>query len=174
VYFVSPTQIDVIAPPDSASGSVSVIVTNNGVPSSSANTQLQSVAPAFFAAGKYVVATHADGTLVGPANFLPGATPAAQGETIVIYGTGFGATKTLVDGLLVTTPVDLATPPAVTIGGASAVLAFAGLTAAGLDQINVTVPTGLVATGVMDVPVGAVSGASATQTGLLLTVQSGK
>jgi uncharacterized protein (TIGR03437 family) len=60
VYFVSPTQIDVIAAPDSTSGPVSVIVTNNGVPSTSENAQLQIVAPAFFSAGKYVIATHAD------------------------------------------------------------------------------------------------------------------
>jgi len=174
VYFVSPTQIDVIAAPDSASGPVSVVVTNNGVPSAAATAQLQSAAPAFFAVGKYVIATHADGSLVGPSNVLPGATPAAQGETIVIYGTGFGATKTAVDGLIVTSPVDVAAPPTVTIGSTPAVVKFAGLTGAGLDQINVTIPNGLVATGVMDVPVSAVSGPAATQTGLLLTVQSGK
>jgi uncharacterized protein (TIGR03118 family) len=174
VYFVSPTQIDVIASSDSTSGPVSVVVTNNGVPGAAATAQLQSVAPAFFAVGKYVIATHANGSLVGPSNFLPGATPAAQGETIVIYGTGFGATKTAVDGLIVTSPVDLAGPPMVTIGGTSAGVTFAGLSGAGLDQINVTVPTGLVATGVMDVPVTAVSGPATTQAGLLLTVQSGK
>jgi len=103
-----------------------------------------------------------------------GATPAAQGETIVIYGTGFGTTKNAVDGLIVTSPVDLAAPPTVAIGSTPAVVTFAGLNGAGLDQINVTVPTGLVATGTRDVPVSAVSGPAATQTGLLLTVQSGK
>ncbi len=70
--------------------------------------------------------------------------------------------------------MDLAAPPAVTIGSASALVEFAGLTGAGVDQINVTVPTGLVSTGVMDVPVTAVSGPATTQTGLLLTVQSGR
>ena len=149
-------------------------MTNNGVHITSANAQLRSVSPAFFAAGKYAIATHADGSLVGPPDSLPGATPAAQGETLVLYGTGFGATKTAEDGVIVTSPVDLATLPAVTIGTTSVAVTYAGLIAAGLDQINVTVPTGLIATGVLDVPVSAMSGASVTQTGLWLTVQSGK
>jgi uncharacterized protein (TIGR03118 family) len=174
VYFVSPTQVDVISPPDSASGPVPVVVTNNGVAAAPITAQLQSAAPAFFNVGKYVIATHANGSLIGPAGFLPGATPASQGETIVLYGTGFGATKTAVDGLVVTSPVDLVAPPTVTIGNMSAVVTFAGLSGAGLDQINVTIPTGLVSTGVMDLPVSAVNGAATTQTGLLLTVQSGK
>jgi uncharacterized protein (TIGR03118 family) len=172
VYFVSPTQVDVITPADSATGPVAVTVMNNGVPSASANAQLQSVAPAFFSAGKYVVATHANGMLVAPSNFLPGSSPATQGETIAMYGTGFGATATAVDGQIATSPVNLAAPPTVTIGTASAVVTFAGRTGAGLDQINVTIPTGLPG-GVMDVPVTANSGPASTRTGLLLTVQSG-
>jgi uncharacterized protein (TIGR03437 family) len=172
VYFVSPGQIDVIAPPDSASGAVPVIVSNNGVAGTAANAQLQGVSPAFFAAGKYVLATHQDGTLIGPANFLPGATPAAPNETIMLYGTGFGATATAVDGLVLSAPVNLATPPAVTIGTTTGTVSFSGLINAGLDQINVKVPAGLVSTGVADVPISAVAGSAATQTGLFLTVKS--
>ena len=80
-------------------------MTNNGVPSALANAQLQSASPAFFSVGKYVLATHADGTLVGPADLMPGATPAAPNETIVLYGTGFGSTATPVDGLLPVRPL---------------------------------------------------------------------
>ncbi|HEY1861071.1 MAG TPA: TIGR03118 family protein, partial [Gemmataceae bacterium] len=108
VYFVSPGQIDVIAPADSTSGPVQVVVTNNGVASGASTVALQSAAPAFFAAGKYVIATHADGTLVGAANVFPGATPAKANETIAIYGTGFGATNPVVDGMVVTSPANLA------------------------------------------------------------------
>ena len=172
VYFISPSQIDVIAPPDSASGPVQVVVTNNGVPGPPENAQLQDVSPAFFAAGKYVLATHQDGTLIGLGNFLPGATPAAQNETIMLYGTGFGPTTTVVDGLVLSAPVDVVTPPTVTIGSTSAVVTFSGLISAGLDQINVKVPAGLVSTGVMDVPISAVTGAATTQGNLFLTVKS--
>jgi uncharacterized protein (TIGR03437 family) len=172
VYFVSPSQIDVIAPADSASGPVQVVVTNNGVPGATANAQFQRVSPAFFAAGKYVLATHQDGTLIGPANFLPGATPAAPNETIMIYGTGFGTTTSVVDGLVLTTPVNLVTPPTITIGSMPGIVTFSGLISAGLDQINMKVPAGLLSPGVTDVPISAVTGAATTQDGLFLTVKS--
>jgi uncharacterized protein (TIGR03118 family) len=174
VYYVSPTQIDVIAPADATAGAVPVVVTNNKVASGSGNVPLQATAPAFFAAGKYAIATHADGSLVGPANVLPGATPAKVGETIAIYGTGFGATNPAVDGLVVPSPANTATAPVVTIGTNSAAVVFSGLTGAGLNQINVTVPALPVgSTGVVDLPVSAKAGSFATQTGLLVTVQSG-
>ena len=174
VYYVSPTQIDVIAAPDTTAGSVPVVVTNNKVASGSGTVSLQATAPAFFAAGKYVIATHADGSLVGPTNVLPGATPAKAGETIAIYGTGFGPTNPAVDGLVVTTPANNATPPVVTIGTNPAAVVFSGLTGAGLNQINVTVPAVPAgSTGVVDLPINAKAGSFATQTGLFVTVQSG-
>ena len=48
VYYISPTQINVQAPSDTAVGAVSVVVTNNGAASAPATAQLQAVAPAFF------------------------------------------------------------------------------------------------------------------------------
>jgi uncharacterized protein (TIGR03437 family) len=174
LYYVSPNQIDVIAPADSTTGPVSVIVTNNNVASGSAIAQLQAVAPALFAAGKYVIATHANGSLVGPANGLPGATPATQGETIAVYGTGFGPTNPSADGLVVSSPVNIVVAPGIMIGSAPAIVTFAGLSEAGLDQLNVTVPAlPAGSTGAMDVPISAKVGTSNTQTGVLVTVQSG-
>jgi uncharacterized protein (TIGR03437 family) len=132
------------------------------------------VAPAFFAAGKYAIATHADGSLVGQATVLPGATPAKQGETIAVYGTGFGPTSPAVDGLVVSSPASITSPPGLSIGSTAATVAFAGLTEAGLDQINVTVPAlPAGSTGAVDVPISAKAGASSTQTGLFVTVQAG-
>jgi uncharacterized protein (TIGR03118 family) len=174
VYYVSPSQIDVIAPADSTIGPVPVVVNNNNVASGPAAAQLQAVSPAFFAAGKYAIATHGNGSLIGPANLLPGATPATQGETIVIYGTGFGSTNPSVDGVLSPSPAKLVTAPEITIAGAAANMTFAGRSGAGLDQINVTVPAlpaGI--TGVTDVPIAAKTGTSSTQTGLLVTIQAG-
>jgi uncharacterized protein (TIGR03437 family) len=174
VYFVSPGQIDVIAPADSTSGPVQVVVTNNGVASGASTVALQSAAPAFFAAGKYVIATHADGTLVGAANVFPGATPAKANETIAIYGTGFGATNPVVDGMVVTSPANLAAAPTVSVGGASAVVTFSGLSSAGLDQINVKLPSFPAgSSGMVDIPVVGTTGAFNTQAGLFITMQSG-
>jgi uncharacterized protein (TIGR03118 family) len=175
VYFVSPGQIDVIAPADSFAGSVSVEVTNNNVASGTATVQLNASAPAFFAAGNYVIATHANGSLVGPPNVLPGATPARPGETIAVYGTGFGATNPAVDGQVIAAPVNVVAPPVITIKGSPPVtVTFAGLISAGLDQINLTIPA-LPAgtTGTVDLPIIAVSGGLNTQASLFVTVQSG-
>ncbi|MGH9807427.1 MAG: IPT/TIG domain-containing protein, partial [Terriglobia bacterium] len=48
VYYISPTQINVQAPSDTATGAVSVVVKNNGNSSAPATAQLQAAAPAFF------------------------------------------------------------------------------------------------------------------------------
>ncbi len=175
VYYVSPSQIDVIAAADSTSGSVPVVVTNSGVASAAGTVQMQSAAPAFFSVGKYVIATHANGSLVGPGNVLPGASPAAPGEVIVVYGTGFGPTNPAVDGLVLSTAANLTAAPAITIGGGTATVQFAGLSAAGLDQMNVTVPVlPAGSTGTIDLPISAKAGGLSTQGGLMITVQSGK
>ncbi len=174
VYYVSPTQIDVIAPADSTSGAVPAVVTNNKVASASANAQLAPTAPAFFAVGKYAIATHANGSLVGPPNVLAGATPATPGEVIAIYGTGFGPTSSAVDGLVLSSPSNLSSTPVVSIGGVSASVTFAGRSAAGLDQINVTVPAvPQGTTGTVDLSIRATAGAASTATGLFINVQSG-
>ena len=54
--------------------------------------QAQAMSLSLFAFnGLYAAATHTDGSLVGPATLYPGrSTPAAPGETIVLYGSGFG------------------------------------------------------------------------------------
>ena len=48
VEYISPTQINVQAPSDTAVGTVDVVVTNNGAASAPAAAQLQALAPAFF------------------------------------------------------------------------------------------------------------------------------
>jgi uncharacterized protein (TIGR03118 family) len=174
VYYVSPSQIDVIAAADSATGSVPVVVTNSGTASAAGTVQMQNAAPAFFSVGKYVIATHANGSLVGPGNVLPGATPAVPGEVIVVYGTGFGPTNPAVDGLVLSTAANLTAAPAITIGGGTATVQFAGLSAAGLDQMNMTVPVlPAGSTGTIDLPISAKAGGFSTQGGLMITVQSG-
>jgi uncharacterized protein (TIGR03437 family) len=146
---------------------------NNGVASPPLTAQLQSTSPAFFATGKYVIATHADGSLIGPASLFPGAsTPARPGETVVLYGTGFGPTNPAFDGTVVVSPASLIDPPQFTVGAQAVTAAFAGLVAPGLYQMNLTIPalpSGSV--GVVDLPVTATAGGSKTQANLFIAVQ---
>lgn len=151
VQYISPTQINALAPADTARGTVEVKVTANGQTSDAFMATLGAVAPAFFLFdGTFVAATHADSSLLGKAGLFPSAptatTPAKPGETIILYGTGFGETSPAVaDGTVTSVLAPLATPAKVTIGGVSATVAFGGLVPpfAGLYQFNVVVPTSL-------------------------------
>jgi uncharacterized protein (TIGR03437 family) len=70
-------------------------------------------------------------------------TPAKPGETIVVYGTGFGATQPSISATApVPSPLALANLQdlRVRIGGVDAAVAFAGLISPGLYQFNVVVP----------------------------------
>jgi uncharacterized protein (TIGR03437 family) len=107
---------------------------------STVNVPSQPVAPGFFladAAG-HIAADHSSGTAVSAA------APAAPGETIALFGTGFGATNPpQVDGQVPAGVSPLVALPAITFNGTSAKVSFAGLVGTGLYQINVTVPSGL-------------------------------
>lgn len=172
VEYVSPNQLNILMPVGLTSGQVQLQTYNAGLASAALTVTVQDVAPAFFLQGdgKHVAATHADGTLIGPADPATGATPAAPGETIVMYGTGFGPTNPAApEGKLITTPLNLATLPTITFGGtAASPPAFAGLTYAGLFQINATVPA---STASGDVPVVALVGSTASPSGAVIAVQ---
>jgi uncharacterized protein (TIGR03118 family) len=174
VYFVSPGQIDIIVPPDSAQGNVPVVVSNNGAVSASGTAKMQAVAPSLFViGGKYAIVTHANGSLVGPAALFTAATsPAQPGETVLIYGTGFGPANPDQPGLVVAAPVPAAAVPTVTIGGQTAGVVSASLLVAGLYQINVTVPALPVGAAAMDFPVAISSGAFSSQANLFITVHA--
>jgi uncharacterized protein (TIGR03437 family) len=177
VAFISPLQINVLATDDSATGLVPVQVKNALGTSDSVLALQQTAAPALFqlraGAASYAAGTHADGSiLAGPALVqlgIPG-TAARAGETIVLYGTGFGATQPAISATaLVPVPLLLARPEdlQIRIGGLDAAIAFAGLISPGVYQFNVVVPQ--VAVG--DQPVVAELRGLLTQSNLLLTIQ---
>lgn len=171
VYYVSPTQINVLTDPSAMSGPVSVRVTVNGMTSAPFTVNAQAASPSFFTFGgtSYVAATHADGSYLGPATLYPGATgPAKPGETIVLYGNGFGAVSPTVTAGSPKQSGSLAKPPIIQIGGVSANVQFAGLVSPGLFQFNVVVPASL-ADG--DQPVTASSNGLTTQSGVMLTIR---
>ncbi len=144
VYYISPTQVNVLTPPDAMPASVSVQVTNNGRVSAGFSVKAQSSSPSFFNinGGPYVVAQHTlDYSLVGPSSLYPGAsTPAKPGETVILYANGFGpTTPAAVNGATMQSG-SLSAQPTVEIGGIAAKVEFAGLVSPGLFQINVVVP----------------------------------
>ena len=147
VGYVSPTQINFVVPADSNVSAANVQVTSSGVTSSAVSAQLQTVSPAFFLwIGKYAAATHLNYTLAAGPAVSATATPAKPGETIVLWGTGFGPTTppdTI--GQLTNTARAATTLPTVTIGGAQAQVFGAALSPgfAGLYQVAVVVPSSL-------------------------------
>jgi uncharacterized protein (TIGR03437 family) len=171
VAYISPTQINVLTPPDLARGPVQVQVTTNTGTGPAFTVQAQQESPSFFifGGGPYVAATHANGNIIGPATLYPGqSTPAQPGEIIVIYANGFGPTSVpVVKGSLVQSGT-LSPLPAVTIGGIPATVQFAGLISPGLYQFNVVAP---VSASAGDNAITATYNGFGTQSGALLTVQ---
>jgi uncharacterized protein (TIGR03437 family) len=148
--YVSPTQVNVQAPSDSTTGTVTVTVTNNGA-SSSTTTTMQAVMPGVFAVSNYVLAVRVTDSVIinGTGAAYTGYSTAAAakaGDTLEIYATGLGATSTsMAPGLVFSGAYACASTPTVTIGSATATVLWAGLTGAGLYQINLTVPASLIA-----------------------------
>jgi uncharacterized protein (TIGR03437 family) len=171
VYFLSSGQINILTPPDLKPGPVTVQVNNNGVTSASFTAQAQTTSESFFVfnGGPYVVATHLNGTLIGPTSLFPGySTPAQFGETIVIYANGFGTTSVPIVSGAVTQSGTLPSLPAIQIGSATATVTFAGLISPGLYQFNVVVPLG-VQRGADDLAV-ALIGDTESQPGAYITI----
>src|SRR5262249_24359792 len=106
IQFISKSLVNVISPADTATGPVTVQLTNNGVKSNVMTVQKTAFSPSFFLynSDKYIVALHADYSLIGPTSLYPGATtPAKAGETILLFGNGFGPTNPAIpNGQLVT------------------------------------------------------------------------
>ncbi len=143
VEYISPTQINAIAPDDNTIGQVQVQVTTPQGALYAGTVLKQKLSPAFFTyqsgTTTYVAAIHLDGTLVGPAS--SSSRPAVPGEVIEIYGTGFGQTSPAAPtSQLVSQPALLSLPATVTIGGVNAPVQWAGIVSSGLYQLNVQIP----------------------------------
>lgn len=163
LHYISPTQINVQAPSDTSSGSVAVTVTNSGGTSDARTVTMQNILPGFFVSSNYVAAVRSDGTII------TGTQPAKSGDVLQLFGTGFGPTDPAVaPGLVFTGAYSLTNTVTITIGGVAASVSFAGLVAAGLYQLNVTVPA--LANG--DYAVVAQITSLSTQSGVLLKIQN--
>ncbi len=175
VYYISPTQINVVTPPDALSGSINVQVTNNGAMSNMATVPGQEQSLSFFefvSAGglHYVYGRHLDGTLIGPPSLFPGSSiPVKPGEPIYVAANGFGPTDVPVVSGAVTQSGNLPLPfPELKIGGIPAPVSFAGLVGVGTYVINFTVPSDAPDG---DLPLTATYNGLSIQPNLLITVQ---
>ena len=172
ITYISPVQINLVTAVElPTSGTVDVTVSNNGLTSATLSAAVQPIAPALFINGKYAAALHANNTVVGPTTLVPNnSTPAAPGETIVLFGTGFGVTNPgAVSGGLVTTPAPLLLTPAILFDNVAANVVFAGMIAPGVFQFNVVVPKGLPDG---DVPVVASTGGYSSPPLVLTTLKN--
>lgn len=182
IFYVSPTQANILTPLDNATGSVSVqLSTPNGTTALTPATEVQTT-PAFLVidVAGHVAAQHVPSyNLIGSASLdQPGYnfTPAARGETVVIYATGFGQTNPAFTNQLANTglngtgpfPLSLPTLPTVTIGNLPATVSFAGLAAPGLYQVNLVIPASAPSG---DLPIVASYNGSSTQSTAVITVQ---
>jgi uncharacterized protein (TIGR03437 family) len=142
ISYVGPGQINALMPAGATMGQVTVQVTTPQGQSYPGTVMLQRLAPELFTwapdSVTYAAAEHANGALIGPSPLQP----AAAGEVIELYGTGFGPTTPQIPGSqLVFPPAILAAPVSVTIGGMAAQVQWAGLIGPGLYQVNVEVPS---------------------------------
>jgi uncharacterized protein (TIGR03437 family) len=174
VSYISPGQINVVVPASSA-GPAAVTVKNGSVTSAAFTVTSGQYAPAFFQwPGSQAVATHLDFTFAVKAGTFPGVTttPAKPGETIILWGTGFGPTTPAapVGSLVPSSPEeDTSTLPSVTINSSPVTVLGAALTpgAVGLYQVDIQVPSPM-ANG--DYPLQVSIGGVTSPLGIILSV----
>ena len=164
---ISPGQVNAQVPDGIGTGNVTVqVVSPNGtsdpVVVSASDRSPSLLAPLSFSANQkqYATAILPDGTFVGPPNLIQGAPfrPAHNGETIVLYGIGFGAGTPAVPAGMIDTQTTTLPNLTVTIGGANAVVSYGGLVPGyvGLYQFNVQVPPNITGDSLLAVSVNGV------------------
>jgi uncharacterized protein (TIGR03437 family) len=139
VYFASPSQINFQIPFEAVPGAASIVVSVNGALAGSVKVPLFSSAPGIFLEpDSSAAAVNEDGS-VNSADH-----PASAGSFVSVFMTGAGPLSSPVASGVAAPAVPLATVAGVTarIGGASAMVTFAGLAPgfAGLYQINLEIP----------------------------------
>jgi len=151
VAYVSPGQVNVLAPGNIATGGSVQLVLSNGngtstpVMVNAAALQPGLLAPAGFKINgmQYVFALLTDGNFALPAGAVGNSHPAKPGDVIVMYGLGFGpVTPAIAVGTIETVANKLQNPLQVFFGGVAATVQYDGLAPgfAGLYQFNVVVP----------------------------------
>lgn len=183
ITYVQQDQINVQAPTLDATGNVDlVVIANPGRPNElrtvPATVPIQSFAPAFFTFGATKsIAAQIGGTAIPVADpsVVPGGRPAAPGEIVSLYGTGFGPTRPAWQAGQITSGLSpLATPFTITMGGTTLStndILYAGVAPqaiSGLYQFNVRIPA-TAPNG--NLPVSISIGGQTTQDGAYIPIQ---
>jgi uncharacterized protein (TIGR03437 family) len=155
IVYVSPGQINFLAPAGSSHGNVPVQVITSIGASNPISVPGSSVSPGLFmfsqGNSRYAISTLPDGAYAIPSGLLPpeaNVRAARPGDVLAFWATGLGpTTPPYPEGQVVTVQNRgiLASSVTVTIGGKNAPIDWAGIASAGLYQINAHVP---------DVPAG--------------------
>lgn len=156
IDFVSSGQVNAQVPSNVGTGTQSIVVTNSSGSSAAYPITVNATQPGLLAppnfqvnGTQYVVALHADGTYVLPTGAVSGLTssPAKVGETIILYGIGFGnVTPSFPAGQIVAGANTLASPFLVNFGQTPATVScgtcYDGLAPnfVGLYQFQLVVP----------------------------------
>jgi len=185
LIYVSQDQISIQVPYETSAGiGKAVVVTNGANPAANATVAIAAAAPGIFTAdgsgtGQAAALNYNATTMLYSLN--SGTNTARIGDTVILYLTGegnynaaplAGTTNTGYVIPLTLSPLPQVSPlPVVTIGGAAAVVAYAGPipgSILGLLQVNVTVPVG--STTGAAVPVVVTIGGVATQSNVTLAI----
>lgn len=96
LYYVSPKQINFLIPSNLRALNVKVLISREGITGPGVTIALHDAGPGFYELAPGVIAaTHANGSVITRDR------PAHAGETVVLYGTGFGRTNPdVVNGLI--------------------------------------------------------------------------
>jgi uncharacterized protein (TIGR03437 family) len=152
VDYISPGQVNAQLPSGIGPGPLQLTVTSENVTSTPVNVTVNATQPGLLApqtfnigAKQYVVAQLPDGTFVLPAGAIAGvdSRPAKPGETIVIYGIGFGSVVPGTPaGQIVAGENQISASLQFLFGQTQGHVSYAGLEpdAVGLYQFNVVVP----------------------------------
>jgi uncharacterized protein (TIGR03437 family) len=152
VSYISPSQVNALVPSNVATRQQTVTVTNASGATNAFAITINAVEPGLLATSnflvngtQYAVALNSDGTYALPTGAIAGLVshPATPGDTLVLYGLGFGpVTPSIPAGQLVAQTNTLATAFQMFIGGMPATAVYSGLAPdfTGLYQFNIVVP----------------------------------
>jgi uncharacterized protein (TIGR03437 family) len=155
IYYISPTQLNVVTPADTTNGMVEIKVTTPSGRTATSQVQKAAVTPglllpaSFSASGRqYLAAQHPDHVYVGRVGLVSGVPfrPVKPGETITVYGLGFGdVAPYFAPGSVATQANQLVLPLTVAFDSTPATLTYMGLAPnfVNLYQFNITVPAAL-------------------------------
>ena len=147
VAYVSPGQVNVLVPSNAAIGPSQLTLTNTLGTSAPYSIMIKPTAPGLLAPATLLIGgkQYAGGlTPDGKAFAGVPANPAKPGDTLIVYGIGFGPVAPAINaGTIASGLTSLMTKPQFLFGSTPAELSYFGLTPGltGLYQFNVVVPT---------------------------------